>query len=116
MKDQFYEELETTDFVHEPEQSRQKINSFVENITDGNIKDILRMGQISEMTRLVLANAAFFKGQWASKFNESDTKKDIFFSSPSKQVFVDMMHKSGAFNHGWNFSFKISLIRKRMYN
>lgn len=100
MRTKFAEELETLDFAHEPETARQQINGFVANVTEGNIKDILQSGQISEMTRIVLANAAFFRGQWAAKFNKSDTKQEIFYSSPSKHVFVEMMHRTGVYSHG----------------
>lgn len=100
MKTKFAAELETLDFAHEPELARQQINGFVEKVTEGNIKDVLQSGQISEMTRIVLANAAFFRGQWASKFNKSNTQPDVFYSSPSKHVFVEMMHKTGVYSHG----------------
>ena len=34
------------------------------------------------MTRLVLINAIYFKGQWNKQFNENLTKDADFFSSP----------------------------------
>lgn len=94
------DEFEVLDFKENAEQSRQYINQFVENVTDHNIKDVLVEGSITSMTNLVLANAAFFKGQWASKFDPADTIKSVFYSSPEKQNFVDMMYKKGVFNHG----------------
>jgi len=102
MKDLFLEEFESLDFKNDAEKSRVYINKFVENVTDNNIKDILIPGSITQATDLVLANAAYFKGQWASKFNADDTFKGIFFSTPEKQRLVDMMAKKGVFNHAVN--------------
>ena len=104
MKDLFNDEYETLDFNASPEDSRQYINHFVENVTENNIKEILIQGSITQATNLVLANAAYFKGQWASKFDPKDTTKTIFYTSPEKQGFVDMMYKKGTFNHGNYFS------------
>lgn len=100
MKDLFHEEFESLDFKKDAENSRVYINKFVENITNNNIKDILIPGTITQATNLVVANAAYFKGQWASKFSPEDTFKGIFFSTPEKHNFVDMMYKKGVFNHG----------------
>ncbi|KAG4080758.1 hypothetical protein HA402_005938 [Bradysia odoriphaga] len=102
MKDLFHEEFESLDFQKDAENSRVYINKFVENVTDNNIKDILIPGTITQATDLVVANAAYFKGQWASKFNADDTFKGIFYSTPEKYNFVDMMYKKGVFNHAVN--------------
>lgn len=90
-------------FAKDPEGSRLKINGFVEEVTKGNIKDILVPGSLTTESKLVLANAAYFKGQWASKFNPRSTSKEIFYESGSKQVFVDMMKKQGYYNYGTYF-------------
>lgn len=103
MMDLFHEEYQTLDFKREPEQSRAYINGWVSNITDDNIMDILVDGSITQSTNIVLANAAFFKGQWASQFDAADTKPSVFYPSADKQVFVDMMYKKGYFNHGLLF-------------
>lgn len=100
MKDLFIDEYQTLDFKSDPEGSRQFINGLVETITDNNIKEILIEGSVTPETNLVLANAAYFKGSWASQFDPEDTKNSIFYSSPEKHGFVDMMYKLGTFNHG----------------
>lgn len=96
----FENSLEKLNFAKDPEASRLKINRFVEDVTKGNIKDILVPGSLSAESKIVLANAAYFKGQWASKFNPRFTSKEIFYESGSKQVFVDMMKKQGYYNYG----------------
>lgn len=96
----FSENLEKLNFAKDAEGSRVKINNFVDDVTKGNIKDLLVPGSLTESTKLVLANAAYFKGQWASKFDPRATQKQIFYESGSKQTFVDMMQKTGHYNYG----------------
>lgn len=100
MQNLFAENIETLDFVNETEPSRKKINDFVSDVTRGNIQDILVPGSITESTKLVLANAAYFKGQWASKFSPENTKPRIFYDFGKTPVYVDMMHQRGYFNYG----------------
>lgn len=103
MVDLFNEEYQSMDFRREPEQSRSYINGWIANVTENNIKDVLVDGSITVNTNIVLANAAFFKGQWASQFDAADTKPGLFYPSADKQVFVDMMYKKGHFSHGLLF-------------
>ena len=39
----------------------------------GRIKDVLAQGVLDSMTRLVLVNAIYFKGNWNQRFDEYDT-------------------------------------------
>ncbi|VAI71965.1 unnamed protein product [Triticum turgidum subsp. durum] len=55
-----------------------QVNSWVENVTTGLIREILPKGSIDYTTRLVLGNALYFKGLWTEKFDESKTKYDKF--------------------------------------
>lgn len=96
----FNDSIKQLDFQVDPEKSRIEINGFVEEVTKKNIKDLLIPGSISEATELVVANAAFFKGQWASKFEKEDTEKKIFYDHGRMPVFVDMMRQRGNFNYG----------------
>lgn len=44
----------------------------------GKIRDILQPGTVTEMTRLALVNAIYFKGKWNHVFNPEDTKEMPF--------------------------------------
>lgn len=88
------------DFKQNPIESLKEINDFVKTATKGNIPDLLTQADISRDTKIVLANAAYFKGSWASKFDAKDTKREIFYSKPDEMHFVEMMSKNGSFNHG----------------
>lgn len=96
----FNESIETLDFGADPEKSRLQINRFVEEATKENIKNLLTPGSISGDTTVVLANAAFFKGNWASKFDKEETQKKIFYEHSRMPVYVDMMRQKGNFNYG----------------
>lgn len=50
--------------------------------------------------RMVLANAAFFKGVWLYQFKKSATAKGLFYSSFEDYTFVDMMRQKGNFRYG----------------
>uniref|UniRef100_A0A2K6BZF0 Serpin domain-containing protein n=1 Tax=Macaca nemestrina TaxID=9545 RepID=A0A2K6BZF0_MACNE len=76
----FYQtSVESVDFAKAPEESRKKINSWVESQTNEKIKNLLPDGSIGKYTTLVLVNAIYFKGQWQSKFNKENTKEEKFW-------------------------------------
>lgn len=80
------------DFINEAEESRQTINTFIEEQTNHKIKDLIPPGVLDEYTRLVLTNAIYFKGDWKIAFNESLTSEEDFWVEPDRTVKVQMMH------------------------
>ena len=44
----------------------------------GKIQDVLAKGVVDNLTRLVLVNAIYFKGNWDEPFEESGTKDAQF--------------------------------------
>lgn len=83
------------DFVSETEKSRQTINNWVAGQTNDKIKDIIPVGVLNSMTRLVLTNAIYFKGTWQIQFKKSNTQEADFRISPLNTIKVPMMHLSG---------------------
>lgn len=79
------------DFIGETEQSRKTINSFIEEQTNNKIKDLIPPGKVDSLTRLVLTNAIYFKGDWGYEFDKSDTK-DRDFKTPTETIKAPMMH------------------------
>lgn len=86
-------------FSENPEAAREYINEWVARITKNNIKSLLPADAISQNTKLVLANAAYFKGVWASKFPQERTKKEAFFVSETRQTLVPFMKQKGTFHY-----------------
>ncbi|MCS7103860.1 MAG: serpin family protein, partial [Candidatus Korarchaeum sp.] len=60
--------VENLDFAKDPEGSRRRINEFVREKTAGKIDELLPRGSLDGMTRLVVTNAAHFKGNWKYRF------------------------------------------------
>jgi serpin B len=92
-------ELAQVDFETNTEAARQLINSWVEKKTERKIKDLLAPGILDPLTRLVLTNAIYFKGDWAKEFNEEATEEQPFHITPEKTVNVPMMHQSTKFRY-----------------
>jgi len=85
--------IESLDFVERPEQSRKRINEWVEAQTKGKIENLIAEGTISPLTRLILTNAIYFKGEWLQEFNEVNTKTDSFYIAPNESIRVEMMQR-----------------------
>ena len=66
-------------------------NEWVEEQTNKKIQDLISPGSISALTKLVLVNAIYFKGDWHVKFDKDKTKKGDFHVSKTKTVQADMM-------------------------
>lgn len=79
------------DFIRDTENSRQIINTWVEDQTNDKIKDLFPPGSINELTRLVLTNAIYFKGNWLTQFDPADTRDATFTISPGNTVTAKMM-------------------------
>jgi len=91
--------LNLVDFKNEPEVVRNKINNWIYKETKSKINNILNQGDITEITRLVLANAIYFKGKWKYEFDEDDTKERDFFLINGKTIKVNMMFKAKIFKY-----------------
>ncbi|MBN2358496.1 MAG: serpin family protein [Deltaproteobacteria bacterium] len=87
------------DFVNDPEPSRQIINDWVSEQTQGRIQELVASGMITPLTRLVLTNAIFFKADWKYVFPEESTRSAAFNLRDGSSVNVPMM--SHAFATGY---------------
>ncbi|XP_026148558.1 leukocyte elastase inhibitor-like isoform X1 [Mastacembelus armatus] len=90
-------ELESVDFKTSYEAARLNINNWVEKKTQGKIKDVLASGVVDSLTRLVLVNAIYFKGNWNKQFNESATTDAQFRLNKNNTKPVKMMHQKTKF-------------------
>ncbi|KAL8058875.1 hypothetical protein ABFX02_03G049900 [Erythranthe guttata] len=79
------------DFRTKADKVRKKVNAWAEKETNGLIKDLLPPGSVDYMTRLIVANAVYFKGAWLDKFDTSHTKDDKFFLLDGSTVKVPFM-------------------------
>jgi len=86
------------DFKGNADTERQRINHWVEKHTNDRIKDLMPEGSVGPMTRLVLANAVWFKGDWAVPFKASATQEQPF-RTPGGQVTVPLMTQKESFRY-----------------
>lgn len=91
--------LDRVDFIGAANAARVHINDWVAGATRDKIKDLLPPGSIDAETRLVLTNAVYFKGQWASRFDPARTRPAPF-KTPDGTVDVPMMAQAGRFAVG----------------
>ncbi|KAJ1070764.1 hypothetical protein K5549_003743 [Capra hircus] len=69
----------------------ETISNWVESKTDGKIKDMFSGEEFGPLTRLVLVNAIYFKGDWKQKFNKEDTQLMNFTLKDGTAVKIPMM-------------------------
>lgn len=70
------------------------INGWVSDKTQGKIPNLLQPNDINAMTRMILTNAVYFKGNWASVFHEQATQDWPFHPTPETSLPVKMMHQT----------------------
>ncbi|XP_067253561.1 leukocyte elastase inhibitor-like isoform X2 [Chanodichthys erythropterus] len=89
--------LEKVDFKTKSEAARVTINKWVEKKTQEKIKDLVPQGAVNAMTRLVLVNAIYFKGNWEKKFPKEATRDAQFKINQNRTKPVKMMHQKDQF-------------------
>lgn len=92
-------DLQQVDFVKQTEEARKTINAWVEDKTKDKIKELIKPGMVDSMTRLVLTNAIYFKGKWASEFKPERTQNAPFTLLDGRKVNVPMMTQTGKFGY-----------------
>jgi serpin B len=95
----YHGRLTEVDFIRATERSRKTINTWVEKQTNQKIKDLIPPGALNQLTRLVLTNAIYFKGSWASRFKKEKTSQAPFTLTNGDKVNVPMMSQTETFNY-----------------
>ncbi len=83
----------TVDFENDCESAREEINAHIEDLTNDKIKELLKPGVVDELTRLVLTNAIYFKGDWKEQFDKKNTFDEDFYLSDGSTVEAPLMRK-----------------------
>ncbi len=91
----FYDsEVGSVDYKTDAKGARQTINGWANNKTKNRIKDLIPEDMLSSGTRLVLANAIYFKGDWQAQFQHENTEKAPFNVNKNTTTEVSMMHQT----------------------
>lgn len=83
--------LRLVDFANDTEGARQAINAWAERETQEKIKEVLKPGMLTSDTRLALANAIYFYGDWMYPFQADATRDEPFSLLDGRTVNVPMM-------------------------
>ena len=107
----FYEsQSDSVDFAKNFESSRHLINKWVEDKTRNKIKDLLPSGSLNSLTRLVIANAVYFKGDWLNKFDHTMTHLSDFYVDKTHVVKVQMMKQEKKFQIGYDLELGVQVV------
>jgi serpin B len=99
--------LRIVDFKQAAEAARQTINQWVEEQTEGKIKDLLPSGSLDAMTRLVLTNAIYFNATWQHPFDAQGTQDGAFYLLDGGQVTVPMMHQTAHLGYASGTAYQV---------
>lgn len=99
-KQYFGTSLKPMDYENNFENARKEINQWVERKTKKRIKDLLPEDSLCSLTRLVLTNAIYFKGDWARPFRKESTYDAPFTLLDGRERNVPTMHQTGHFAYG----------------
>lgn len=111
----FQSALGSVDFTSP--QSAQTINDWADRNTQGKIQQVVEW-PLDPGTRVVLANAIYFKGKWDRPFDKKDTKPHSFYLSGGgdKQVPTMWQHGRLAYQSGDGFqAVRLPYAGKRLW-
>ena len=105
-RQQYGAEMLLVDFAQAAAAS-QEINHWVEEQTNGKIKDLIPPGSLDALTRLVLTNAVYFKGDWVQPFDKQFTREEEFAVSAQRNVKAPLMHQKAAMGYAEEETFQV---------
>ena len=99
VKLQYGSAIEVMDYVSNSEGARTAINEWVEAQTENKIQNLIPSGTLNSLTRLILVNAIYFKGDWQHAFDADDTRVSKFWVSSDRSQDVQMMSQTDRFDY-----------------
>lgn len=87
------------DFRTQPDACTDIINNWIEEKTEGLIKEAIGRGVITTDTRAVLTNAVYFYANWLKEFAVEATTPEPFYLNDGSQTTADTMHQEEIFNY-----------------
>ncbi|EDV36815.2 LOW QUALITY PROTEIN: uncharacterized protein Dana_GF13147 [Drosophila ananassae] len=90
---------ENLNFSRSSEAARS-INSWVEEQTHQQIKDLISPDSLDDDTAAILVNAIYFKADWQNSFPDYSTYARDFVNHGGQRVSVDTMSQSDYFSYG----------------
>jgi serine protease inhibitor len=92
----FQTELAPVDFKNP--KSADIVNNWAEKKTHGKIKDVVSF-PFPPLTKVILADAIYFKGKWAEPFDRNETKPRVFHLPDGGEKQMPMMSQHRHFSY-----------------
>jgi serpin B len=105
----YLSELKPVDFLKKNTASFQ-INQWVQDKTNGLIKEIISPTDLDDSTRIVISNAIYFIGKWENEFDKQLTKPDIFYSIKEDSTQTGFMNQTEYLKYFENDHFQFVLV------
>jgi serpin B len=99
LKTNYNAPFQPMDFAHNAPAATKTINDWVAEQTRQRILNLIPDGALDAKTRLVLANALYFKAPWAQPFSESATTPRPFHANGGDAVNVPTMNIEKSFGY-----------------
>lgn len=95
LKNRLGAEVREADFQRAPAEAVKAVNAWAAQATRDKIRDVLTERQLDPQTRVILANAIYFKARWEHEFSEGVTRPAPFRLLDGTRVHVPTMHDMG---------------------
>uniref|UniRef100_A0A0N4ZDV6 SERPIN domain-containing protein n=1 Tax=Parastrongyloides trichosuri TaxID=131310 RepID=A0A0N4ZDV6_PARTI len=106
LQDYFNDTIEKISFQEIPS-IVEKINNLVTNTTNGNIRRVIEANDIKIDMKFILINALYFKGDWHTKFLDTETRMEKFYVTSDENRDVYLMALENKFYYHENDLFQI---------
>ncbi len=88
--------------LREKAKSVRDVNKWVASKTNNRIMDLIAERNLTPSTIMLLLNAAYFKADWANKFDKKASRAEYFYFDPARPTDkkrVDMMKHNAGFGY-----------------
>ena len=75
------------------------LNNWVSDETEGRITHLISPDAITDLTRLVLANAVYFRADWQQPFDARATSRQPFYALDGTESRVEMMRQQSSIRY-----------------
>jgi len=93
MSDAYRAPAQSVDYA-DPNHARGIINRWVADETHGHIPELLRSGDVTNQSVLTVADAIYFKADWAEAFDQARTSNGPFHRADGSDVSAPMMQET----------------------
>ncbi|XP_064483105.1 uncharacterized protein LOC135395950 [Ornithodoros turicata] len=108
LQDVYRAVLKEVNFLRDSRAVVSEINEWVSQKTRGKIDNVI--SSLPADTVLFIMNAVYFKGDWTTKFLESQTTKLPFYNRGEASKLVDTMRGTNRYRYGSDYGLKADIV------